>query len=477
MDEAPSTRPSLLIRLRDPGDERAWSEFTEIYGPLVHRLARRRGLQDADAQDLVQEVFRAVARAIERYDPDPDRGSFRGWLSRIARNLIINLLAARRRHPQGTGDTDVQRLLEDRPDPAGEDSALFEAEYRRRLFAWAAERVRGEFSEAAWQAFWQTGVEGRPPKEVAEALGMTVGTVYQYKSRAVVRIRREIEQFGVGVGRGILGDSMRWHRRLIRGDCNESRLRSFLDDGLPEPETRPSWPTTSTAARPAGARSSGSRRGAGCGSSCANWPPSSARRPPRRPADRDGRGAAARGRAKADELIPLDFLAPADHPGLARPAGAVRGDRGARPRRLRRRPQGVRPGAGPLRRDQGPRLRARRQRGGPPPVRPRGEGGRRGRPRPRRRHPRRRLVERLALPGHALRRRPLAPGAGRPGRAAGGQGGPADRHADGARAGRGPRPGAGPSRHQALEHPAGERRRAGQARPTSAWPAPSTTPA
>jgi RNA polymerase sigma factor (sigma-70 family) len=196
MDEVPSTRHSLLVRLRDRDDERAWSEFSVIYGPLVHRLARRRGLQEADAQDLVQEVFRAVARAIERYDPDPDRGSFRGWLSRIARNLIINLLAARRRQPQGTGDTDIHRLLEDCPDPTGEDSVFFEVEHRRRLIAWAAERIRGEFSAAAWQAFWQTGVEGKSPKEVAEALGMTLGTVYQYKSRAVVRIRREIEQFG-----------------------------------------------------------------------------------------------------------------------------------------------------------------------------------------------------------------------------------------------------------------------------------------
>src|SRR6478736_2949631 len=195
MYESPSTRASLLIRLRDPGDERAWGEFLEIYGPLVHGLARRRGLQEADAEDLAQEVFRIVSRAIERYDPDPDRGSFRGWLSRIARNLIINLLAARRRQPQGSGDTDVHRLLEARPDPAGEDSVCFEAEYRRRLIAWAAGRIRDEFSEPAWQAFWQAGVEGRPPKEVAQALGMTVGTVYQYKSRAVVRIRREIDQF------------------------------------------------------------------------------------------------------------------------------------------------------------------------------------------------------------------------------------------------------------------------------------------
>jgi RNA polymerase sigma factor (sigma-70 family) len=195
MDESTTTRPSLLIRLRDPGDERAWSEFVEIYGPLVYRLARRRGLQEADAQDLAQEVFRAVARAIERYDPDPARGSFRGWLSRIANNLIINLLSAQRRHPRGTGDSEMQRMIEDQPDPAGEESALFEVEYRRRLLAWAAERVRGAFSHLTWQAFWQTGVEGRSPQEVADSLGMSIGTVYQYKSRVVARIRREIAHF------------------------------------------------------------------------------------------------------------------------------------------------------------------------------------------------------------------------------------------------------------------------------------------
>jgi RNA polymerase sigma factor (sigma-70 family) len=194
MEEAPSTQPSLLIRLRDAGDERAWSEFTEIYGPLVYQLARRKGLQEADAQDLAQDVFRAVARAIDRYDPDPTRGSFRGWLARIAGNLIINLLAAQRRHPRGTGDTDMQRLMEAQPDPTGEESALFEAEYRRRLLGWAADRVRPLFSDAVWQAFWQTGVEGKPADEVASALGMSVGTVYQYKSRVVVRIRREIER-------------------------------------------------------------------------------------------------------------------------------------------------------------------------------------------------------------------------------------------------------------------------------------------
>jgi RNA polymerase sigma factor (sigma-70 family) len=192
MEADPSTRRSLLIRLRDLEDESAWSEFTEIYGPLVERLARRRGLQDADAQDIAQEVFRAVSQAIERYDPDPKHGSFRAWLSRIARNLIINLFVAQRRQPRGTGNLDVQRLLEQCPEPASEESKLYEVEYRGRLITWAAERIRGSFSEAAWQAFMKAGVEGRPAKEVAETLGLSLGTVYQYKTRIVAGIRREL---------------------------------------------------------------------------------------------------------------------------------------------------------------------------------------------------------------------------------------------------------------------------------------------
>jgi RNA polymerase sigma factor (sigma-70 family) len=194
MDGVESTRSSLLIRLRDPRDELAWSDFTEIYRPLICEFARQRGLQEADAQDLAQEVFRAVARAIERYDPDPALGSFRGWLFRITNNLMINLLTAQRRHPRGSGDTGLQRLLEEQPDVTEDESALFETEYRRRLLAWAAERARGSFSNVTWQVFWLTGVEGRPAKEVADSLGMSIGTIYQYKSRVVARIRREIER-------------------------------------------------------------------------------------------------------------------------------------------------------------------------------------------------------------------------------------------------------------------------------------------
>src|SRR5581483_205487 len=101
---------------------------------------------------------------------------------------------ARRRHPPGVGGDSAVRLLEGHPAPAEEETAIFMAEYRRRVFNWAAEQVRTEFRTPTWQSFWMSGVEGRPAKEVAETLGLTVGAVYHNKSRVMARLRQRIEQ-------------------------------------------------------------------------------------------------------------------------------------------------------------------------------------------------------------------------------------------------------------------------------------------
>jgi RNA polymerase sigma factor (sigma-70 family) len=193
MYEMPATRHSLLVRLYDPQDEQAWTEFLEIYEPLIYRLARRRGFQDADADDLSQEIFRSVAAAVERWRLNPDRGSFRAWLFLIARNAMINALKKKQRRPQATGDTQFRLLLESQPAP-DDAAAMVEAEYERDLFHWAAEQIRGEFRPSTWQAFWLTGVEGHTPQAAANSVGLSVGAVYIARSRVMARLKEKIEQ-------------------------------------------------------------------------------------------------------------------------------------------------------------------------------------------------------------------------------------------------------------------------------------------
>src|SRR4051794_32695748 len=115
--DEPKTRMSLLLRLRDPRDAQAWSDFVDLYAPLVYRQARRASLQDADAADVTQEVFRAVAVNIAKLDYDARRGEFRGWLYRVTQNKIHD--AASRRQVTGSGDTVVHDLLGEQP--AGEE--------------------------------------------------------------------------------------------------------------------------------------------------------------------------------------------------------------------------------------------------------------------------------------------------------------------------------------------------------------------
>lgn len=192
MSDAPTTRPSLLLRLRDPRDGVAWTRFVDVYAPLVYGFGRKHGLQDADAADLTQDVLRAVAASVGRLEYDPQRGSFRGWLFTIARNKLRNLLAARTRHVQGTGDTGVQQQLQEQPDDA--ETTAWDREFAQRLFAWAAEQVRGSFQETTWQAFWQTAVEGKKPGDVAAALGISIGAVYIARSRVLARLREQVQE-------------------------------------------------------------------------------------------------------------------------------------------------------------------------------------------------------------------------------------------------------------------------------------------
>ena len=115
MAEAPNTRASLLVRIRDAGDQAAWALFVDLYAPVIYGFGCKHGLQDADAADLTQEVLRAVSTGIRKLDYDPQRGTFRGWLFTVVRNKLRNLVASKNRQVQGSGDVGVQSLLDSHP--------------------------------------------------------------------------------------------------------------------------------------------------------------------------------------------------------------------------------------------------------------------------------------------------------------------------------------------------------------------------
>ncbi|MEZ5944407.1 MAG: sigma-70 family RNA polymerase sigma factor [Planctomycetaceae bacterium] len=188
----PDTRASLLLRLPNAEDMAAWDEFVSVYGPAVIRLARNLGMQPADADDLMQEVFTSVSGSISRWLSRQDRGSFRAWLFRIARNASLNFLTRRQHNSLATGQNDV---LQNAVAPSEELSAQLDLEYRREVFRWAARKVQADVLETTWQAFWLTQVEGREIADVAKQLRVNVGSIYIGRSRVMARLREVVQQF------------------------------------------------------------------------------------------------------------------------------------------------------------------------------------------------------------------------------------------------------------------------------------------
>jgi len=188
-----STSPSLLERLKG-NDSVAWEHFAAVYGPMVYGWCRRLGLQDQDAADVSQEVFRAVAGNIRRFRRDAANHTFRGWLWTITRNKIRDLGRdqAGKAHAQGgsTADARLQQIAEP---PDDVSSVSNDAVDGRGLLQRAADIIRSEFEEQTWQIFYQIVIEGRRATDVAADLKMTASAVRQAKYRVLRRLRQEFD--------------------------------------------------------------------------------------------------------------------------------------------------------------------------------------------------------------------------------------------------------------------------------------------
>lgn len=181
-----ATRPSLLLRLRDAGDSGSWDEFAAVYGPVIRGYCRRRGLQEADADDVGQEVLAQVARAIHSFEYQPARGRFRDWLGTVTRNKIARFLEVRGRGGRAAPACPADELATRGDDPA------WSAEFHARVLEVALGRIRGAFEATTWEAFERIWGQGRRAPEVAGELGLTIDAAYAAKSRVLRRLREEV---------------------------------------------------------------------------------------------------------------------------------------------------------------------------------------------------------------------------------------------------------------------------------------------
>jgi RNA polymerase sigma-70 factor (ECF subfamily) len=191
MTEFPDTQSLLLANIQSLENREAWAEFVQIYRPVIYRMARRRGMQDADAQDLSQDVLVRVSKAISRWEPQGNI-RFRHWLRKVASNAIISAVTNSKPHGMVDGSA-ADQILADAPEISATISELDDECFRERYLR-AAAIVKVDVSPDTWAAFEQTVVQGRTCEEAAESLGKSLGTIYAARSRILKRLQVEVQR-------------------------------------------------------------------------------------------------------------------------------------------------------------------------------------------------------------------------------------------------------------------------------------------
>jgi RNA polymerase sigma-70 factor (ECF subfamily) len=196
------TRHSLLARLKDWEDQTSWREFFDTYWKLIYAVARKAGLSDAEAQDVVQETVLTVAKKVGDFKAQPG-GSFKGWLLQITRRRIADEFerrqrsqslvtsAATTRNEEGTRTATIDRV----PDPASFDlDACWEEQWQKRLLEAATERVKQRVSPKQYQMFELYVLREWPVRKVAQTLGVSTTQVYLAKHRVGRLLKKEVQR-------------------------------------------------------------------------------------------------------------------------------------------------------------------------------------------------------------------------------------------------------------------------------------------
>lgn len=191
------TRPSLLLRMRSWEDSTSWTEFNRLYRKLIYGLARRSGLQHADAEDVTQDVLKRVAQTIHTFESDPNRGTFRGWLMNLTRWRIADKFAslprgelhrARKHDDTGVRTATIERI----PDRPEEDSE-WDQEWQRHLLDAACERLARRVKARHYQVFDLYVRQQWPALKVARELRITPASVYLIGHRLTKRLKTEVD--------------------------------------------------------------------------------------------------------------------------------------------------------------------------------------------------------------------------------------------------------------------------------------------
>lgn len=189
------TSLSLLARVRDRADANSWQELVAIYDPLLRRWLRSYDVQDADIDDLVQEVLGAAARELPQFQHNERPGAFRNWLRKALVHRLRNFWRERQQPTIAAGGTSVWERLQQLEVDASQVTSDWQAEHDREVLARLMEVVRPTFQPKTWEAFRRQMYGEQRAEQVAAELEMSLSSVYVARSRVLAALRREATGF------------------------------------------------------------------------------------------------------------------------------------------------------------------------------------------------------------------------------------------------------------------------------------------